>query len=848
MRLNGGVIGRANTPSLKKAGGVWSLAEQNLHRSYRRYPKYTEGWDIRKTADVEPKLQSRLTNTTSWGGSGNFDNGMSHDYSSDGVYLYVLNNVQNRIVKYILPAAYDISNAQLTSDWIDLDALLNAGAITYSAIHLSADNSKIYVMCPIGSNSTTIYELNLNISGKLSSATYNGKYINVPYGTGASYNCDFYITPNGSTLFTYIQESGVGLTVVRDYTLSTAWDISTAVATGNFFNDPYNTSSGTGFSIGINFTNNGTYMYINAAQYLLRVTLSVAYSLSGTETFSTTKRKSGSFGNINMGLGDGTVLSTTDASSTLIKKYVFGTVDSPETLPAVTSPNTTDTLDYTVGQILSLTFKPDGTKMYTSVSQTGCYIYEWDLATAGDPSTAVMTNYVTAPAQSGAGFNWIVFNPDGTKFYGLINSTDTLYEYNLSTAWDITTISSSGVLKVFTSQDTSPQGFYFKPDGTKLYMLGATTDDIFEYDLSTAWDLSSISYNSKSYALAQTLTGNSISMSHTGDRLFIGSPSDDYIYQYTLSTPWDITSASYDRVLAGVLTQEGNINTLLFNADGTRLYIAGAVTNGVVSYIIPEPYYLGVTRQFLPVGEATPTGIAWKPDGTKVFIFGSTSDRILAWNVSTPWDISTAINNSEQSANLSTYRPAGVSLEFKPDGSMVFIGDASTGHDNIIGLPLTTAWDVSTVDVSSILTGTVFSSVDTSIQSFKFADEGATIYMVGSNSDRVYKFTLSTPYDVSTMSYTNIFYSVAGQETFPTGVFFKSDGEKMFVIGTTNDKLIQYTLLTPWDITTASFDRTLDLITSASETNSNALTFKPDGRVLYFVGAGKDSIVQMDLR
>lgn len=845
MRLNGGVIGRANTPTLKKAGGVWSLSEQNLHRSYRRYPKYTEGWDIRKTADVQPSVQSQLTNTTTWGGSTSSDNGTSHDYSSDGKYLYVLNNAQNRIVKYVLPAAYDISDAQPTSDFINLDTLLGV-AVAYTGIHLGNSNTKMYVICPIGASSTTIYEIDLTIPGKLSSAAYNGKYINVPYGRGTTYNCDLYITSDGSTLFTYIQES-TSQYVVREYTLSTAWDISTAAYTSRNLVDPYNTSSGTGFSIGIDFTADGSYMYLSGNAYVVRVALSVAYSFSGTETYSTTYRKAGAFQNINMGPGDGTVMSSTFAGNTSIYKYAFGTTDYPQTLPAAISPDSLDTLLYTVGTISSLTLKPDGTKMYTSVTQTGCYIYEWDLATAGDPSTAVMTDYATAPAQTGVGFNWMGFKPDGTKFYGLINSNDTLYEYDLSTAWDITTITSSGVLKAFTSEDSSPTSFYFKPDGTKLYMLGATSDDIFEYDLSTAWDLSSISYTSSSYAQTQTTTTNSMTMNHTGDKLFTGSASDDYIYQYSLSTPWDITSASYDGTLIGVLNQETGLLTLLFNSDGSKLHICGS-SNSVTSYILPEAYSLGVPTQFLATGETVPSGISWKPDGTKIFIFGTTGDAIKAWDVSTPWDISTAVDNSETSGSLVTYRPTGVGLEFKPDGSMVFIGDYNSAHDNIIGIPLTTAWDVSTVDTANIVVGTILTPLETTIQAFKFADSGSTIYMLGTTGDKIYKYTLSSPYDVSTMSYTDIFYSVAGRETVPTGLFFKPDGEKMFVIGSTNDKLIQYTLLTPWDITSASFDRDFDLVIAGGESTSVALSFSSDGRTFYFLGSLKDSVIQMDLR
>ena len=48
-------------------------------------------------------------------------------------------------------------------------------------------------------------------------------------------------------------------------------------------------------------------------------------------------------------------------------------------------------------------------------------------------------------------------------------------------------------------------------------------------------------------------------------------------------------------------------------------------------------------------------------------------------------------------------------------------------------------------------------------------------------------------------------FSVAAQETAPTGLFIGSAGTKMYVNGTTGDDVNEYTLSTAWDITTATF-------------------------------------------
>jgi sugar lactone lactonase YvrE len=74
-----------------------------------------------------------------------------------------------------------------------------------------------------------------------------------------------------------------------------------------------------------------------------------------------------------------------------------------------------------------------------------------------------------------------------------------------------------------------------------------------------------------------------------------------------------------------------------------------------------------------------------------------------------------------------------------------------------------------------------------------FSSDGTKMYFVGRNSDRVYSYTLSSGYDISTAVYDSVSFSVAGQETFPTGLAFNSDGDKMYVVGISTDAVRQYT-------------------------------------------------------
>jgi len=134
------------------------------------------------------------------------------------------------------------------------------------------------------------------------------------------------------------------------------------------------------------------------------------------------------------------------------------------------------------------------------ISSNGEYLYHldganrevtrWDLSTPWDASTA-------SYSQFGSGFSFsdlgeaIKISDDGTKFFYLTVS-GIVEEYNLTTAYDITTAVDANSDFDASSQANDPDDFVFSPDGTKMYIYDIP--DLYQYDLSNAWDVSTASY------------------------------------------------------------------------------------------------------------------------------------------------------------------------------------------------------------------------------------------------------------------------------------------------------------------------------------------------------------------
>lgn len=218
-------------------------------------------------------------------------------------------------------------------------------------------------------------------------------------------------------------------------------------------------------------------------------------------------------------------------------------------------------------------FKSDGTKMYI-LGNANDRVYQYTLSTAWDVSTATYDSVSFSLAAQGATPIGLVFSSDGTKMYTTEVANDRVNQYTLSTAWDLSTASYT-TFKSVASQETTPICVFFKSDGLKMYVLGNINDTVYQYTLSTAWNVSTATYDTVSFSLASQLTTPyGLLFSSDGTKMFaLGTGS--VLYQYSLSTAWDVSTATYDTVSFDFTAQNSNMVGAFFKPDGTKLYTVG---------------------------------------------------------------------------------------------------------------------------------------------------------------------------------------------------------------------------------------------------------------------------------
>jgi len=237
-----------------------------------------------------------------------------------------------------------------------------------------------------------------------------------------------------------------------------------------------------------------------------------------------------------------------------------------------------------------------------------------------------------------------------------------------------------------------------------------------------------------------------------------------------------------------VSSQEGEPQALAFKPDGSQLYINGRASSNVIQYSLSTAFDISTAsfvRSFdVSSQESDPTGLFFRPDGSQMYIIGLNSTNVLEYSLSTAFDISTA--SFDQSFDVSTQEGSPTEVALKPDGSQLYV--IGVGTNTVFQYGLSTAFDVSTASFSQSFD---VSPQDGAPHGLFFRPDGNQLYVIGREFDNVYQYRLSSAYDISTASFIRPF-DVSSQDLEPHGILFVPDGSQMYVIGERNSKVYQY--------------------------------------------------------
>ena len=222
------------------------------------------------------------------------------------------------------------------------------------------------------------------------------------------------------------------------------------------------------------------------------------------------------------------------------------------------------------------------------------------------------------------------------------------------------------------------QGFTIDPNGLYLFAVDSSTDHIRRYDFGTAWDLSTLNTTMTS---GQQVNHNSIdagpvdvAFNSSGTKMYVAGQNSDYVYQWNLTTAWDLSTASYnsDLNVQGSSRVNGGFNGLFVKPDGTSLYTVCRNTDRVAKWnMTGENISTGTIDGVYNVdGQNTyPFDVAWSPDGSAMYVSGN-NNGFYKYNATTPFSLSGISHDSSFSVTINTN--ASESFFIKPDETRMY--------------------------------------------------------------------------------------------------------------------------------------------------------------------------------
>ena len=232
----------------------------------------------------------------------------------------------------------------------------------------------------------------------------------------------------------------------------------------------------------------------------------------------------------------------------------------------------------------------------------------------GGPSS----KYLSFPNSESFGRGGIYVDEVGTRLYisdGRYTTNDlstNIFQFTMSIANNISTLSfvASGSTS-FNSSDQgsgiSGYGLHFSADGTKLYRTISGKGALCRWDLSTAWDITSVNstvaqradflpYLTYSSASINTVYSESSNVSFTQDGLnlimghqqrTVGSqlPGPMYVKQYEMNTAWDLSSiVELSGSSVTYLSNTGSASSIYFY--GTDIGYIDPVSNNTDDFFV----------------------------------------------------------------------------------------------------------------------------------------------------------------------------------------------------------------------------------------------------------------------
>lgn len=676
----------------------------------------------------------------------------------------------------------------------------------------------------------------------------------------------------------------VGRYYLYEFNLSTAYNVATANLVQSLDMRPITVLSDTNpnmFSLQFNYT--GRRMYLGCRFYnevstwmygVLQFTLSSAWDIStaiwdGTRSSSRLQLK-----------GVGQITSPTQVRSVNISQgadKIFAVVGSQSSSSSGVGRwwfYQIDLVESNQFGYVNNAYKLDFNfaTSYVNLDQTRAYfigngyIRQYNFGTPGQANTLGYGGAYNVGIGSSVNERYpecIAFSYDGTRAYVGASDQNKIFCLTLSYPWEISTAEWRGAAAIAYKNlgnfDSGISGIYWSPDGYQLYILGFNRRAIKQLSVNTPFTFDGI----RETASRTVPYANSLHFSSDGTIMLVVGTTSGYIYKYS-GPAFSPISMSY----VGSLNY-GGAYCAAFNGSGSHLWIA---YNGSIyeyklrsDFDIIKPKYTG----YRYLMGTTARCMQFSPDGYSLFIsvWNSTGGMRQLF-LSNPWDLRSVY--SRYDINL---KPISQDWQAIPGGT-IFSFNISQGGDvltvvdsrtNVFNFELGQPWTLSSVSAASGIADFLNTPTDNyittlyNIKSLAFSSDGLRLYAAqsytteggrfGTDGAKIIQYNLNAPWDIN--------YAGAGTALYLSSNFGTQSGFCMdiapdgtYILVGYENQITRIPLSTPYELGTAQTVPRTGIAGSwgfSSSENTTDVYMRPDGGKIFVSSPTRNNITEYNL-
>ena len=184
------------------------------------------------------------------------------------------------------------------------------------------------------------------------------------------------------------------------------------------------------------------------------------------------------------------------------------------------------------------------------------------------------------------------------------------------------------------------------PDGTKLYILSYTNQKLYEvalstpYDLSTLWTSTSVWLSSASPYFFNWASDWSV--------VYIGTNSSttDRVYQYDCTVAWSLSTCSYSSIYKNLWSSSFWAAFIIWDA-GNKMWTSPNSWWNLVEWNLSTPYDISTAVSWNTLATWTSEGyFDWSTDWLFLFLSNYGADAIKQYSCTTAWDITSCTDDT----------------------------------------------------------------------------------------------------------------------------------------------------------------------------------------------------------